>query len=131
MYKKEVKKRLYNNIFSSLHIFDCFFSCSDGIINKSLITIFTSRKIMMCSHSSVAICLYIDTSVPMTHGDGSGEHFIQSVENFLHPDIVFFLLKDILFVDTPEHNMINACGTLLATLTWHLRSNLFTIMMQI
>ena len=36
-------------------------------------------------------------------------------------------LKDILFVDTPEHDMIDACGTFLATLTWHLRPNLITL----
>ena len=52
---------------------------------------------------------------------------IQPHKNLLHHDIVLCLLKDILFVDTPEHDMIYACGTFLATLTWHLRPNLISL----
>lgn len=53
--------------------------------------------------------------------------FVQPHKNLLHPDIVLCLLKDILFVDTPKHDMIYACRTSLATLTWHLRPNLITL----
>ena len=62
----------------------------------------------------------------LTVGCGGEPDQVVVSKKLLHPDIVLCLLKDILFVDTPEHDMIYARGTFLATLTWHLRPYLIT-----